>query len=219
MAMLQNKTIAITLLALLVCASIAIVFMSNQTEENDYLSAQKIEALREDYPIYDKDPDFVTTVPLSFHDVFEGVDSVVIGSVVEALPEYSLTLPLESEADKAVDEKNKELGFDAKQEFVQYKLKVEKLIAGEAVDDEIILSHNAMFVGIEPELKPGMELLLGLSKGMNMHEGKYFFSRYGTYYIVEDDYVLPAYEDQVSKTLTGASLTQLIDTIRSYRND
>ncbi|GBF75579.1 hypothetical protein PA598K_03997 [Paenibacillus sp. 598K] len=214
-----SKPIAITLLALIACLSIGIVYLSSQTKADDYLSAQKIEALRADYPIYDKDPDFLSTVPLSFQDVFEGVDSVVIGSVVEALPEYSITLPLESEADKAVDEKNKELGFDPRREFVQYKLKVEKLIAGEAVDDEIILSHNAMFVGIEPELKPGMELLLGLSKGMDMHEGKYFFSRYGTYYIVEDDYVLPAYEDQVSKTLTGASLTQLIDTIKSYRND
>jgi len=137
------------------------------------------------------------------------------------LPSYQISLPLVGESDKAIYEKNKALGFDQKDEFIQRKLKVEKLVAGAPVNDEVILSLNAMFKDIEPQFKTGMKILIALEKGNYMHEGKYFFSRYGTYYIVEENYVLPAYEkvDYDSKKLTGASLDQLITTIQSVRED
>jgi len=219
--LLKNKFAVLILFIVLGCLLLVSLLIPKDKHIENYLSAEKVEELRHEYPIYNKDPDFLSTRPLAFEEIMGGVDSIVIGYIDEMLPSYQISLPLVGESDKAIYEKNKALGFDQKDEFIQRKLKVEKLVAGAPVNDEVILSLNAMFKDIEPQFKTGMKILIALEKGNYMHEGKHFFSRYGTYYIVEENYVLPAYEkvDYDSKKLTGASLDQLITTIQSVRED
>lgn len=212
----KKASLLITSIIIIVALLAVIIYTTSTKSHNDFLSPEEITELRNEYPTYNNSPDFVSSNPLSFQELMEGVDSVIIGQVEEQLPNYEVTLPVTSEADEAINKKN---GYDQKEQFVQYKLSVDKIISGDSVDSEIILAHNTRLIGSEPELKPGMKLILGVVKGVSSHEGKYFSAKSGIYYIVNDSYVLSTFDDESAKIMSGGTLDQLISTIKTYRKN
>ncbi len=101
-------------------------------------------------------------------------------------------------------------------------MKVDKVVTGEDVEKDTFLFYNADFAGVEPELKPGMKIIAVVKKGTTGEQiGGYSFTRYGTYYIVDDDYVLAAYEGESEEILdfteqtNGIQLDDFMDKIKN----
>lgn len=187
------------IIVVLIIAIVLIVELTKQKIEPPQLSPERIAQLRLDYPTYNTSHELVYVNPLTFLEIAEEAESIIIGKVVKQLPQYEIDLIME------------------KYNFVQYEVAVEKVVRGKSTADTIYLAYNAMFIGHEPELKRGTRLILGTEAGKDVHEGKHFFSRYGTYYIVDDHYVLSTTDDEYSKVMNGKSLQALIKEIKDVR--
>lgn len=212
-----KKQVTLGILCFILLASLVIlaVFMYQQhLHKPNILSQERLEDLRKEYPAYNEDPPFASIARPTFESIMERSETVVIGEVVSELPEYTVELVKPDTTDQIIDDKAKSQGLsNSTASFKQYEIKVIKHIAGEPVEDTIPIAYNADFVGYEPALKPGMSIITGIAKGKDVHEGKYFFTRFGTYYIVDDQYVLSAVDDGFSKTMNGRTLDDLIDRI------
>ncbi|WP_340015023.1 hypothetical protein [Paenibacillus sp. FSL K6-1318] len=102
------------------------------------------------------------------------------------------------------------------------QLKVDKVVTGEDVEKDTFLFYNADFAGMEPELKPGMKIIAVVKKGTAGEQlGGYSFTRYGTYYIVDGEYVLAAYEGESEESrdfteqTNGIQLDAFMDKIKN----
>jgi len=187
------------LVVMLIIAMFIIINLAKQHIERTELSTERIAQLRLEYPSYNTSHELVTMNPLTFLELAEEAESILIGTVVKQLPSYEIDL------------------ISHKPSFVQYEVAVEKVISGKPTADTIDLAYNAMFIGHEPELKSGIRLIFSTAAGQDVHEGKHFFSRYGTYYIVDDHYVLSTTDDEYSLVMNGKPLQSLIKEIKDVR--
>jgi hypothetical protein len=163
------------------------------------LSLNRIAELREEYPLSTGVPPTINMREVSFREMMDFGEAVIVAEVVSELPNFSVDLRAEPgtpEGDSA--EKDKDAGIGPyKSEFIAYKVKVLQVVTGEDVNENTFLFYNADFAGMEPELKPGMRIVTVVKKGTAGEQvGGYSFTRYGTYYIVDGDYVLSAYEGE-----------------------
>lgn len=173
---------------------------SNATEDTgNRLSLNRIEELRGEYPLSTGVPPTINMREVSFREMIDFGEAVIIAEVMSELPNFRVDLRAERgtpEGDSAV--KDRAAGIAPyKPEFIAYKVKVHQVVTGEDVNEDTFLFYNADFAGMEPELKPGMRIVTVVKKGTAGEQvGGYSFTRYGTYYIVDGDYVLSAYEGE-----------------------
>ncbi|MCM3783530.1 hypothetical protein M3231_11130 [Neobacillus mesonae] len=186
------------------------------------LSSERIKELRQQYPVVSGSPPNVSSRDVSFAEILEITDAVVIAEVVKQNSNFHTDLTAkEGTPEWHFNEKTKSQGMQPYvPEFISYEVLIEDVLSGEPVEDTLDLFYNADFYGYEPDLKPGMRVLTAIMEGTGQNqEGKYSFTRYGTYYIVDDHYVLSAYEGQSEKVISfvaetnGKSLEFLIHTI------
>lgn len=205
----------------LLAAVILIIFVVTflATQQPTRLSQEQLLELREEYPAYNRDHPLIEVIRWpTFQEVMERVDAIVIGEVIAEIPEYVVNLSRPLMIDERLLEKESSLELPpSTARFRQFEVKVIKHIAGEPVEDIIHLSYNAMFAGYEPDLSPGMSIITGIGKGRDLHEGKYHFSRFGTYYVIDDQYVLSTVDDEFSSTMNGQTLDIFIDHILEIR--
>ncbi|WP_127537537.1 hypothetical protein [Paenibacillus illinoisensis] len=189
---------------------ISVVFMISLTscsnplsnvhdDAGNRLSLNRIAELREEYPLSTGVPPTINMREVSFREMMDFGEAVIVAEVVSELPNFSVDLrdePGTPEGDSA--EKDKDAGIGPyKPEFIAYKVKVLQVVTGEGVNEDTFLFYNADFAGMEPELKPGMRIVTVVKKGTTGEQVEgYSFTRYGTYYIVDGDYVLSAYEGE-----------------------
>lgn len=189
---------------------ISVVFMISLTscstplsnahdDAGNRLSLNRIAELREEYPLSTGVPPTINMREVSFREMMDFGEAVIIAEVMSELPNFSVDLtavPGTPEGDSA--EKDRAAGIAPyKPEFIAYKVKVHQVVTGEDVNEDTFLFYNADFAGMEPELKPGMRIVTVVKKGTAGEQvGGYSFTRYGTYYIVNGDYVLSAYEGE-----------------------
>lgn len=187
---------------------ISVVFMISLTscsnplsnahdDAGNRLSLNRIAELREEYPLSTGVPPTINMREVSFREMIDFGEAVIIAEVMSELPNFRVDLRAERgtpEGDSAV--KDRAAGIAPyKPEFIAYKVKVHQVVTGEDVNENTFLFYNADFAGMEPELKPGMRIVTVVKKGTAGEQvGGYSFTRYGTYYIVDGDYVLSAYE-------------------------
>lgn len=89
------------------------------------------------------------------------------------------------------------------------------------MEGHVQLFYNADFKGVEPDLKPGMNIVVSVKKGTApAQQDKYSITRYATYYIVDENYVLAAFQGQTDemKVFTdqtdGTTLAHLVEIIK-----
>lgn len=214
MSILKNKGLWIGGLIVVIAIAMIIGFQVLGKETLQPLSPERIAELREQYPAYNEDPEFVTMKSSSFMEIVDIAETVIIGEVISELPPYEVDLGKLGEVHEKIGDKQASQGLPIyKPSFVQYEVQVEKVVRGEPVKDTILLAYNSDFVGYEPKLEKGMKIVSGVSAGQELHEGKHFFTRFGTYYIVDDHYVLSAVDDSYSKLMNGPTLDSLINEI------
>ncbi|WP_150269848.1 hypothetical protein [Paenibacillus tepidiphilus] len=208
-----------------VLVSIMVTGCSGQERSTAGLTSEQFTELRQQYPLATGYPALIDMVEVSFEDIMEHTDAVIIAEVIRQMPNYTVDLPFAPGAPETkLKEKQEAAGFGAVTsiECVSYQAKVQRVITGAKVADEINLFYNAEFQNIETPLKPGMKIVTAVMEGSgNQPEDSYSFTRYSTYYVVEGDYVLTAYEGETEKRqdfdlrTNGKTLENLIAEIRN----
>ena len=78
--------------------------------------------------------------------------------------------------------------------------------------------YNFELSDMEPHLRPGMKIIAAVKKKVGpQQEGSYTFTRYGTYYIVDDHYVLSAFDSESEEISSFTNITngRTIDHLKS----
>ncbi|SEK40089.1 hypothetical protein [Paenibacillus sp. OK003] len=205
-------------------------FSNSDDDQSDVLdvSQDRLQELREEYPLSSQSLVTPWMKKVTYREIMDFADAVVVAEVVSVLPNFSMVVTTEPDTPVGeMPEKQETTGMTPYEaEFISYKVKVQKVIAGGAVAKETFLFYNAAFVGIEPELKPGQRIVTAIKKGVESEQrGGYSFSRYGTYYIVDGDYVLSAYEGfsnealEFTKQTNGIRLDQFVKKVRSLAQE
>lgn len=206
---MKKKRDRISILQLL-CLLVLLTGCANVAPAASSLSPERINELRQEYPAVQGFPPNTMAREIPFRQVLEVADAVIIAEVVQPNPNFHSELPAEPNTPEGAltDKTNKQDLSPAVYEFVSYQVRVEEVIDGEPVQDTIDLFYNAEFQGFEPQLQSGMKIVTAIMSGTgDGQEGKYSFTRYGTYYIVEEEYVLSAYEGHSEELTTFASQT------------
>jgi hypothetical protein len=210
--------IGIFLTLILAVCGLIFSFLGNNT-----LSDNEIAELRKDYMIYD---DFPTSVRISddnisMDKIVNKSDVIIVGEVMEKLEDYTVNLSKEvGSPENAISNKLKKEGVDNRQTtFTQAKIKVSDYWKGSSEESELIVIQNKIFYDYEPQLKPGDKVLIHLLKGQGPHEGKYWFSKYGFYYITDSGYVLSAVSNHDFEQFTGSNLEKLKDVVKNKMKD
>ncbi|PAF33218.1 hypothetical protein [Paenibacillus sp. 7516] len=217
----------ITLTILLFSLALIVFGCSSDKQNASSLSNERIAELRKEYPLSEGNPSLAQTVDVPFEQILEMSDSVIIAEVIKQNPNFKSTLtakPGTPEGDAA--EKDKARGIEPyKPTFVSYQVKVDEVIVGEDVEETTNLFYNADFVGTEPDLKPGMKIVASVKKGTAPEQqGSYSFTRYATYYVVDEDFVLSAYQGEsdemrsFTEQTDGKTLNNLIDQVKELWN-
>ncbi|MGV2966169.1 hypothetical protein [Paenibacillus sp. AGC30] len=221
---MDEKTLKkIPLTILLFSLVLVVLGCSSDKQIASSLSDERIAEFRKQYPLSQGNPSLAQTVDVPFDQILELSDSVIIAEVIKQNPNFKSTLTAEPgtpEGDAA--EKDKARGIEPyKPTFVSYEVKVEEVIVGADVEDTTNLFYNADFIGIEPDLKPGMKIVASVKKGTAPEQqGSYSFTRYATYYVVDENYVLSAYQGEseemksFTKQTDGKTLNNLAEQVK-----
>lgn len=188
------------------------------------LSFDRMNELRKEYPLSTGVPATINMREVSFREIMTYGDGVVVAEVMNVLPSFRVELTTEpGTPERKMADKDRVNGITPYQpEFISYQVKVHEVVAGDDVADDTFLFYNADFAGVEPELKTGMKIIAVVKKGTTGEQlGGYSFTRYGTYYIVDDDYVLAAYEGEsdelreFTEQTNGIQLDAFMDKIKN----
>lgn len=169
------------------------------------LTQERVQELRAKYPVSYLVPPTVNIIELSFSDILDiSPNAVVVAEVVKKVPEYRVMREVS---------------------FTPYQVKVEEIIIGKMDSEFINISYNSGFVGSEPDLQVGTKIVVAVVQAPSHPVGIYGFTKYGMYYVVDDHYVLSAYESKElgelgieDQVMNGKTLTALKAAIRDYYN-
>ncbi|MDO7908543.1 hypothetical protein Q5741_19315 [Paenibacillus sp. JX-17] len=191
------------------------------------LSPARIQDLRTVYPLAQGIPELIEMRELTFQEVVELSDSVIIAEVIQRLPDYRINLTSNpGTPEGALTGKPRQSGNQdtsaGQASFADYQVKVNTIITGKSIPTTIHLITNTQLTGVEPDLMPGMKLLVAVQQAKGNHpEDRYSFTRYAAYYIVDERFVLEVYEgqseqrQQFSALTNGKTLENLMDHIRN----
>jgi hypothetical protein len=193
------------------------------------LSPEQIQELRKEYPLSTGYPALIDLRDITFQEVLEVSDSVIVAEVAQQMPDFTVNLitdPDSPEGKLAGKQEKLGIGFNTRV-FSSFQVKVERVVTGEKVADTINLFYNSSELkGIEPELKAGMKIVAAIKRGVGKEQqGSYSYTRYGLYYVVEGDYVLTAFEGPGAETkdftrrTNGKSLDNLIAEIQRLKGE
>ncbi|WP_028544195.1 hypothetical protein [Paenibacillus taiwanensis] len=205
--------------SLVACSIILLVisYLVIYSNNSGSLSSERIHQLRLNYPAYNNESAMYHVKRPSFQEIAKVSESIISAEVIGELPEYEIDLFGQPNTPEfKINEKMKKNGLPTKRAtFVQYEVKVLETLNDEPVNGNIKLVYNKAFKDAEVDLKKGTKIITVIAKGDTVHEGKHFFTKFGTYYIVDNDYVLSAVDDDFSKKMNGKTVTSLLDEIKS----
>lgn len=178
--------------------------LKDDKREEIPLSEERILELRKTYPVYNDYGPLTDMMHPSFQKIVSLSTLYVVGEIIDQVEDASTSFMAEpGTPEYRVQQKSSKDGIvePTIQHYKQYEIKVLRYLAGERTKDSIIVRLNAADVGYYPNLTPGLQLILPLGKGKGKHEGVFFTSKAGMFYIVDQKYVLsvmdilPSYQD------------------------
>ncbi|MCR8846392.1 hypothetical protein NQ117_22150 [Paenibacillus sp. SC116] len=180
------------------------------------LTPERIQQLREYYPVYNYDPPNYAFRPISYQEIIERSETVIVAESIGELPEYETDLfgKLGIPEQKVNEKITSKVIQPIHSKNTQFEVKILESISGKPIEGTIRLVYSSDFRGYEPALKPGMKIVTGIAQGETLQGDKYYFSKHGTYYIVDNDYVLSAVDDDFSKYMNGGTVHSLIQKIK-----
>ena len=186
----MKKRIFLLFLVLLCCAGGGFLLLPGR------LTQTEIAAYREEYPVYlNHWPPLIDgRDPESLQQVADQADTFVYGEILgedEQTEHYSSHV------------------FT----YTQNRLKVIADSKGVfASGEEIMIFRSAEFDGYQPELTPGMKIIIPVSKSES-REG-YSYGFYGFYCVVEERYAISAFNETLAGDTNGLPVKRLLRTFR-----
>lgn len=227
MTILKRRNLLLIFLSVILVGGVAI-YSSSDSSENKSLTEERLVDLRANYPVNYNTLMNVAMIEVPFSHMLEFSQTAVVAEVIEKLPEYTINLiPDENTPEGILNKKHEEMGFSfAEARFTPFKVKVDEIIAGDPLSEYVNIYYNSDFINTEPDLAPGTKIVVTLFKAPGHPEGNYSFSKFGTYFVVDNDYVLSAYESKElgemsfeGKTMNGKTLENLKGEIRDFKNN
>lgn len=206
-----NKKLGYIPVLVLLCL-VAVIYAVLSASPPASLDEERLNELRSKYPLYEEDPPLIDMRKPKLEDLVKRADAFILAEVTEVLPDYTVELITDSDTPEGkLYEKWKEYGMQNTASFMQFKVRVIEDITAESSGKEgilgdIVIAMNAQFRGYTPEPEPGMRIVTPVAKGEGKHDGKYFYSKYGFYYVTDDNYVLPAYVEDDGYEFSGKTL-------------
>ena len=177
----------------------------------DRLTDVQIEALRDEYPICFGEPYGVSMIYPSLEDITSIADTFVYAKIVGDVKRYTIDISVENDA---LEEKHKQYGISNTYEFYEYTLEIirdtEKQFT-RSNGQTITIVANSMFEEYYPVLKKDMRVVVPVHK---RNDNKYDYTKYGFYYVTEDDYVLSAFEESSISSKSGIKINSLMDQLK-----
>ncbi|WP_160036402.1 hypothetical protein [Paenibacillus sp. An7] len=205
--------------ALVILTTVFVIGCSNTS--TDALEQSRIQELRKDYPLSTGTVPYINMRDIPFKEILDIADSVIVAEVISQVVDVSVELPAEPGTPEGkLAEKDKSRGFEPyKPTFISYEVTVDEVIIGDEVKDTVNMMYNSELSEMEPRLRPGMKIIAAVKKmaGPQQEEGSYSFTRYGTYYIVDDRYVLSAFDSDSEEISNFTNITngRTIDHLKS----
>ncbi len=222
MKLFKSKLFIGILGVIVIFATVSIVIINTPAYGNEKtafsISNAEKSKLRTHYPAYDNFPPLGSINP-DFHITVDTMvkesEIIIIGEVIELTNDLYIDISVEKGTpEAALFEKQAKLGNDVKSTRVQTKIKVLESLKGQEDLKEIIAVQNRIFVNYEPKFKLGMKVVLLLQAGEDALKGKYHSSRYGFFYLTDDNRVVSAISDEDFDRFTGMNLNDFKNEIR-----
>lgn len=188
--------------AMICCAVLIIIHAVKITEgDNDYI-------LRQKYPVITDSQYALDTPEYDFEDRIKYAPNIVNVKIIEQLPDYTVTI-------------NNSLANIKDIVFYQYKAIVIDDIGMTNFDvdsdNTITICLPSIFSSSYPALSEGMEIICSVEAASGPHVGKYLFYD-KTFYYVDNDMALAAYESDDSIARISCKKSKLIERIENIRN-
>ena len=166
--------------------------------------------LRAKYPLISEADYQIDDPGLSFEQRVAAAPNIAEIEIVEKLPDYTVTV------------KDDAYGTSKDVTFCQYKAKLVSNIANRSIatnsDNTFTITYAKEFAPSYPALDEGMTAICSIEAGSGAHEGKYIFYDRSFYY-VDNQTALAAYEGDDSPAKTMCSKDTLIKKIKSLRSN
>ncbi len=222
MKLFKSKLFIGIICSVFIIAAVSIVIISTfgSSDEKTAFSITDAEKakLRAHYPAFDSFPPNVSFSPdfkVTIEDVVEKLDLIIVGEVLESISDSKSDIDIEKGTpEAAIFDKQAKLGNDVKSNRVQTKIRVLEILKGQEQSREIIARQSRLFVNYEPKCTPGMKVLLMLTAGKNESEGIYGMTKFGFFFITDDNRVVPAISDEGFDRFTGMYLNDFKNEIK-----
>lgn len=189
--------------AMICCAVLIIIHAVKITEgDNDYI-------LRQKYPVITDSQYALDTPEYDFEDRIKYAPNIAYIKIVEKLPDYTVAIN-----DKAYNISNNMV-------FHQYKALVLEDLGKTGLktdgDNTITICFADIFSSSYPALSEGMEIICSVEAAAGPHAGKYLLYD-KTFYYVDGDMALAAYESDDSIARISCKKSKLIEQIKKIRS-
>lgn len=189
--------------AMICCVVLVITHAVKDTErDNDY-------NLRQKYPVITDSQYALDTPEYDFEDRIKYAPNIANVKIVEQLPDYTVTI-------------NNGLANIKDIVFYQYKAIVIDDIGMTNFDvdsdNTITICLPSIFSSSYPALSEGMEVICSIEPAAGPHAGKYLFYD-KTFYYVDGDMALAAYESDDSIARISCKKSKLIEQIKKIRSN
>jgi len=202
----RTKLIITSLCAAVVVVSaiIAIPVLTADRLPSDVLSAEKIKALRTEYPVYTENPPMLEMGETHLSWSIWSSNTILMARSTGKRVEFTDSYTMDSDSNEAKIAEKTGGGIVHSVERYGYEVEVIKDSAGFFKKGEfIVIANNLSFEPVTPALKEGMQFIVPVLTNQHSYkEAKGSFWRNGFYYVTDDGYALSAFKE-TDYQLTG----------------
>lgn len=180
------------------------------------------------YPAYiQNDPTIEIRLP-DLPKIVQRADAYIIAEVVGIRTAEHSYIPEEGTPEYAIYRKLQEYDLEMSFPYNHAEVRIERVLFNRknseeiAAGNHIVISKSAEFAEYSPVLEQGMKILvrIGVAEAGAKLPFKYAYSKFGFYYVVNDKYVMPGYQETFGYAYAGERIEKLVNGILSlYRSD
>lgn len=173
------------------------------------LDTKKIEELRNKYPLIGTTTSLSEYLEMNIEELTEKANTIIDAKVVEELPQYTTTI-------------NSSSGEKMDVKFYPYKMMVKNIISSDGTftkkeGEYFTLVLSDINLADFPAMEIGMEGIFPIFKCEDKGREEYSIESLNFYYVVNDDYILSAYEESENDNYNGTVKKKLIEDIMNYK--
>jgi hypothetical protein len=151
----------------------------------------------------------------SLEELTQNTDLIIVGTVDNILPSVTnVYIPEKGTPEYEIGMKNGQTKYEVT--WIPVKIKINDILKGKTIENEVVLYRYAGNLYAEPQLSPGDKLIFFLEKDDDIKGYSIISPHEGFFYVASDDKVYPAEVTEGLKNMSGMSLGKFKKYVRSY---